>query len=113
MTDGPRAGTETPGRTGATPEELKQHARAVKEDLLDLGRATKDVARDKLGDAKHIAVEYYDEGKHKSAEYYKHGKQTMTEVEDRVEKYIREKPLQTVAMAAAGGMLLGFLLKRR
>ena len=102
MTNRPRADTEAPMRTGATPEELKHHARAVKEDLLELGRAGKEVARDKMGDAKHIAVEYYDEGK-----------KTATEVEDRVEKYIREKPLQTVAIAAGAGMLLGFLLKRR
>ena len=61
MTNRPRDESEVLDKGGATSEELKQHARAVKEDLLDLGRATKDVASEKLGEAKHIAVEYYDD----------------------------------------------------
>jgi ElaB/YqjD/DUF883 family membrane-anchored ribosome-binding protein len=89
-------------RTSATAEELHHHARAVKEDLRELGKATKT-----------RATEYYEDGKEKSAEYYQQGKQRVADVGDRVEGYIREKPLQSVMIAAGAGALLGFLLTRR
>lgn len=108
-----RTDTDHAGRTGATAEELQHHARAVKEDLRELGRAAKGVAQEKLGDVMNRATEYCDDGRQKSSEYYRQGKRMVAEVEDRVEGYIREKPLQSVLIAAGAGALLGFLLTRR
>jgi len=97
-----RKETDFADRPSATAEELHHHARAVKKDLRELGKATKT-----------RATEYYEDGKQKTAEYYDQGKQKATEVGDRVEGYIREKPLQSVMIAAGAGALLGFLLTRR
>ncbi len=76
-------------------EQLRDQASAVTEDLRKLGRITREAAKD-------IAGEYLDEGKHK-----------FEELEDRAVTYIREKPLQSVLIAAGAGLLLGYLFSSR
>lgn len=76
-------------------EQLREQASAVKEDLRKLGRITREAAKD-------VAGEYADEGKKK-----------YEDLEDRAVTYIREKPLQSVLIAAGAGLLLGYLFSSR
>lgn len=97
-----KAETDVAPGSIATTEELRQQARVVKEDLRGLGRTAKGVAQEKFGGAREKAAEYLGEGKKKVVEF-----------EGQVEGYIRQKPLQSILIAAGAGVLLGFLLSRR
>lgn len=97
---------DTPLTTPTPTEQLRRQARTVKEDLQGLGRTAKKVAKEK-------AATVVEEGKQKTGELYEQSREKLVAAEDRVEKYVREKPLQSVAIAAGVGALLGFLLSRR
>ena len=58
------------------------------------------------------AQEYLDTGKEKAQEYYDLSKAKAQEWETDVEQYIREKPIQSVLIAAGVGAVLGLLLRR-
>jgi ElaB/YqjD/DUF883 family membrane-anchored ribosome-binding protein len=53
------------------------------------------------------ASENYEQAKDTAADYYEQGRQKAMEWEDDVVKYIRRKPLQSIAIALGTGMLLG------
>ena len=44
---------------------------------------------------------------------YEHGRQQAQEFEQRIEKYITDKPIQSLAIAAGVGILLGIVWGRR
>lgn len=92
---------ETRGDSKKT-EEVRQRARVVREDVRELGRA-----------ARGAAEETYEEVKRHAGEYVDRQKQRVTEFEDQLVEYVRQKPLQSVLIAAGAGLLLGFLLHRR
>lgn len=98
--------TETAPTPGATTADLREQARVVKDDLREFGRTAKEIAQEKMSDVTQKAGEY-------TSEYYEKGKKKAVELEDRVEGYIRQKPLQSVLIAAGAGFVLGFLLTRR
>jgi len=100
-------------RPGATTDDLRRQAKAVKEDLRELGHTAKEVAREKLGEAKQKAAGVVDESKQRTAEYYQRGKQEAARFEDQVETYIRENPLKSVMIATGLGVVLGMFLSRR
>jgi ElaB/YqjD/DUF883 family membrane-anchored ribosome-binding protein len=83
-------------------DQLREKTSAIRDDLRDLGRLTREAAQEKLGEVRQVADDYLGQGRKKAAE-----------LEDRVESYVREKPLQSVLIAAGVGVLLGFLLRRR
>jgi ElaB/YqjD/DUF883 family membrane-anchored ribosome-binding protein len=76
-------------------DQLREKASTVRDDLRDLGRLTREAAQEKLADARQA------------------GREKAAELEDRVESYVREKPLQSLLIAGGVGLLLGFLLRRR
>ena len=92
---------ETRGDSKKT-EEVRQRARVVREDVRELGRA-----------ARGAAEETYEEVKRHAGDYVDRQKQRVTEFEDQLVEYVRQKPLQSVLIAAGAGLLLGFLLHRR
>ena len=51
-------------------------------------------------------------GADKAHEYYERSREKAVEFEEQIEKYIREKPLQSVLIAAGVGVALGLLLRR-
>jgi ElaB/YqjD/DUF883 family membrane-anchored ribosome-binding protein len=86
----------------STGQQLREQTATVKEDLSKLARLTRDASQEKLGKAKQAASDYLKKGKHKAGE-----------VEESVVRYVREKPIKSVLLAAGAGALLGFLLSRR
>ena len=83
-------------------EEVRQRVRAVRDDVRELGRA-----------AKGAAGETYEDVKRQAGEFVDRKKQRVGEFEDQVVEYVRQKPLQSVLIAAGAGALIGFLLSRR
>lgn len=78
--------------------EVKDDLREVKKDLKELGALTPDLAREKMA---HLA------------ETYERGKEKAAEATNAVEEFIRERPIQSVMIAAGAGLFLGYLLTRQ
>jgi ElaB/YqjD/DUF883 family membrane-anchored ribosome-binding protein len=77
---------------GTTRDQIREQAGAVGEDLRKLGGMVRDAAKDMA--ARHLEQT---------------GK-TYGEIEERVTGYIREKPVQSVLIAAGAGVVLGWLV---
>ena len=94
-------GTET--MVAETPAaRLREQTATVRKDVRELGKLTKEVSQEKFGKAKDTATGYLQKGREKA-----------NKVEDSVVTYVREKPVQSLCIAAGAGALLGFLLTRR
>ena len=121
------SGSGTPQTTGTSSmpqgREMSRGATdaggGVRQSLKDVGamaadKAThlKDSAQEYLHAGKDKAQEYLEAGKDKAQEYYDMSKAKAQEWENTVEQFIREKPLQSVLMAAGVGALIGFFLRR-
>ena len=83
-------------------DEVRQQVRVVRDDVRELGRA-----------AKGAAGEVYEDVKRQTGEFVEAKKQRVTQFEDQIVEYVRQKPLQSVLIAVGAGALLGFLLTRR
>jgi ElaB/YqjD/DUF883 family membrane-anchored ribosome-binding protein len=81
---------------------LGKQAKEVTEDLEEMGATVKDAAQEKLAEAGEKASEYYEQGRDKV-----HGMACACE------KYLSERPLRSVLIAAGVGWLLGRFWKRR
>ncbi len=86
----------------ATTSDYGRQALEVKQDLQEMGETVKDAAQEKLGQMGERASAYCEQGREKA-----HG------VACACEQYLRERPLQSVLMAAGIGWLLGRFGKRR
>ncbi len=98
-------GTKTPDAPIPTPTataRLREQAHVVGEDLRALGGVAKEAADEKLHEARRAAREVYLEGRQRAEGEL-----------DRFSAHIRENPIQSVAIAAGIGALLGLLLRRR
>jgi ElaB/YqjD/DUF883 family membrane-anchored ribosome-binding protein len=82
--------------------EFRQKAANLGHDVQDLGTLTKEVARDAAGVLGENASGYYREGM-KTAQKWGEG----------LEERIRQKPVQSLLIAAGVGLLIGAVLKRR
>ena len=81
---------------------LRDQTKVVKDDVRELGRVAKEASKEQLQEAKQVASQYLEKSREKA-----------TEVEDSVIRYVREKPVKSMVIAAGAGALLGFLLSRR
>jgi len=82
--------------------DLGNQALEVKQDLQEMGETVRDAAQEKLGQMGARASAYCEQGREKA-----HGLACACE------QYLRERPLQSVLMAAGAGWLLGRFGKRR
>lgn len=89
------------GDAGTAGQGLGEQAQQVGQNLRDLGSQVRDQAQQKYNELSDQAREYYDQGRQKAHE-----------MEEGLESYIQEKPLQAVLIAAGVGVLLGLLWKR-
>ena len=80
---------------------LKESAAQVGENLRNLGSQVRDQA-----------TQQYDQLRNQATEYYEQGRQRAMDMEQNLEQYVQEKPIQALLMAAGVGMLLGILWKR-
>jgi len=83
--------TETVAADRHAVEELKEKTAQVKRDLQELGNAARAAAKEKWGDLR----------------------ETAADLEGRMEERIRNKPVQSVLIAAGVGLVIGLLLNRR
>lgn len=93
---------EQVAKESGSAKRLREQTRVVKDDVRELGRLTREASQEKLEQAKDYATEHLEKGR-----------QRVDEFEDSVVRYVREKPMKSVCLAAAAGALLGFLLSRR
>ena len=81
--------------------QLKDSAQQVGQDLRNLG-----------SQAREAATQTYDQLRQQAGDYYEQGRDRAREMEQSLEQYVQEKPIQALLMAAGVGMLLGILWKR-
>ena len=82
--------------------QMRETAQHVQENLRNLGSQVRDAATEK-----------YSQLRDQASEYYEQGRQRAMEMEQTLEDYVQEKPIQALLIAAGVGMLLGILWKRR
>ena len=90
---------EQGGAGGAA--SLKETASEVGQNLRNLGSQVRDQA-----------TQQYDQMRQQANEYYEQGRQRAMEMEQSLEEYVHEKPIQALLIAAGAGLLLGLLWKR-
>ena len=95
-----RMENEMEGQSGGQ-GNLKESAAQVGENLRNLG-----------GQVRDQATQQYEQMRTQASEYYEQGRQRAMEMEQSLEQYVQEKPIQALLMAAGVGVLLGILWKR-
>jgi ElaB/YqjD/DUF883 family membrane-anchored ribosome-binding protein len=80
---------------------LRDSASQVGENLRNVGSQLRDTA-----------TEQYSQLRDQASDYYEQGRQRAMEMEQGLEQYVQEKPIQSLLMAAGVGLLLGILWKR-
>jgi ElaB/YqjD/DUF883 family membrane-anchored ribosome-binding protein len=86
---------------GSTTGQLKDSASQIGQDLRNLG-----------GQARDAATQTYEQLRQQAGDYYEQGRDRAREMEQSLETYVQEKPIQSLLIAAGVGMLLGILWKR-
>src|SRR4051794_19312816 len=81
--------------------DLRQTAAQVGENLRNLG-----------GQVRDTATQQYENLREQANDYYQQGRERALEMEQSLEQYVQEKPIQALLIAAGAGMLLGLLWKR-
>ena len=89
------------GNAGGTAGSLRETASEVGENLRNLGSQVRDQA-----------TQQYENMRQQANDYYEQGRQRAMEMEQSLEDYVQEKPIQALLIAAGVGMLLGLLWKR-
>jgi ElaB/YqjD/DUF883 family membrane-anchored ribosome-binding protein len=94
--------TTDQGSTSSAGQTFKDTANQVSQTLRDAGAQVRDAAQEKMRDVRDHANEYYEQGRDRAMEW-----------EQGLESYVKEKPLQSLMIAAGVGVILGLLWKRR
>jgi len=95
------AAQNEPGRRSTT-EQLRDKSAEVQENLRDMGSHVRDAAQEKIGQLRDRAQEYYQQGRERISDW-----------EESLEDYVRERPLQSILIAAGVGVVFGWLWRRR
>jgi ElaB/YqjD/DUF883 family membrane-anchored ribosome-binding protein len=110
-TQGARRGTEAANVPTTTAPESRS-AEERREHVREPSRDIRQQAQDLTTQGKEAAAEYYQQGKDVATEYYQQGREQMQIWQQQLEGQVRQKPLQSLLIAAGIGLLIG-LLKRR
>ncbi|HTU26707.1 MAG TPA: hypothetical protein VMF30_14965 [Pirellulales bacterium] len=105
-------------------DQLRDKVGDVRQNLRDIGSLAQDAAKEKatqIQDAvgQHAAeirdatVRKAEDLRDRAGEYYEENIGRAIDIERTLEQRIREKPLQSIAIAAGVGMFLGVLWSRR
>jgi len=105
-------------------DQLRDKVGDVRQNLRDIGSIAQDAAKEKVSDLRDSvseqAAELRDATSRKAedlraqaGDMYEEGRQRAFDFERTLEQRIREKPLQSVAIAAGVGILLGMIWNRR
>jgi ElaB/YqjD/DUF883 family membrane-anchored ribosome-binding protein len=97
-------------------DDLKSKVAGVGESVREVGSHVREVG----GHLRDAAVEQYENVRDRATGYVKAGREKVREVGDKaraveegVESYVQENPIQAVLIAAGIGMLIGLLWRRR
>ena len=82
--------------------DVRSAAKEVGENLRDLGNQVRDTA-----------AEHYGQLREHANDYYEKGRQRALDMEQTLEEYVQEKPIQALLIATGVGVVLGWLWKRR
>jgi ElaB/YqjD/DUF883 family membrane-anchored ribosome-binding protein len=95
--------TRTPGTQGTqTAPRQDGHNTAERHDhMQETGKEMRDKAQELMTQGKEMAAEYYDEGRNQVLAW-----------QQQLETQVREKPLQSLLIAAGVGLLFGLLRRR-
>ena len=83
-------------------QQLGEKASQVQEKLRSMGSQVRDTAQETASQLRDRASEYYEYGRERAREW-----------EQDLEGFVRERPIQSVLIAAGLGMVLGFLWRNR
>jgi ElaB/YqjD/DUF883 family membrane-anchored ribosome-binding protein len=89
------------GQAQGAGQTMRDTASHVSKTVRDAGSQLRDAASEKIGQLRDHASDYYEQGRQRAQEW-----------EQGLEEYIREKPIQSLLIAAGVGMLLGIIWKR-
>ena len=109
---------QEPGRTSAADrasdmrEQIRERGAQVQERAQEMGAQVRDWAQEKGSQIKEGTQEAMQQVGTSASQLAALSRDTMNELEEGLEDRIRNKPLQSVLIAAGVGMLLGLLWKR-
>jgi ElaB/YqjD/DUF883 family membrane-anchored ribosome-binding protein len=93
-------------------EQAREVGTQVYDKARELGSQARDQARDMGVQIKEGSQEVMHQVGETASEYYEQGRKAVGELEKTLEGYIREKPLQSLLIAAGVGMLAGLLWRK-
>jgi ElaB/YqjD/DUF883 family membrane-anchored ribosome-binding protein len=96
------------GDSSSASETGKGQGGKVTEAASNVGQNLRDLG----GQVRDVATQKYEQLRESASDYYQQGRERAQEWEQNIEDYVREKPLQSVLIAAGVGVLLGLLWKR-
>ena len=96
-------------RTNDPTQQGQSAARAIKETASEVGENIRNIG----SQVRDQATQQYQQMRDQAGEYYEQGRQRAMEMEQSLEEYVQEKPVQALMIAAGVGMLLGLLWRRR
>jgi ElaB/YqjD/DUF883 family membrane-anchored ribosome-binding protein len=118
MADRPQGTTQEPGRTPAADhasdmrEQIRERGAQVQERAQEMGTQVRDWAQEKGSQIKEGTQEAMQQVGTSASQLADLSRDTMHQLEQGLEDRIRNKPLQSVLIAAGVGMLLGLLWKK-
>ncbi|HEY7492473.1 MAG TPA: hypothetical protein VIH59_15355 [Candidatus Tectomicrobia bacterium] len=99
-------------RTTDVREQAREVGTQVYDRARELGAQARDQARDMGMQVKEGTQEVIHQVGETASEYYEQGRKAVGQLEKTLEGYIREKPLQSLLIAAGVGMLAGLLWRK-
>ena len=99
-------------QSGSATDHLSKKAAEARESLQEVGQAAREAAQEKMQQVRDVAQERVGELRDRAGEYYEMGRDRAYDLEQSLEQRIRERPLNSVLMAAGIGILLGILWRR-
>ena len=98
-----QSSTRTPGTQGiqASTRQDSQDTAERYDHMRETGKEMRDKAQELMTQGKEVATAYYEEGRNQVVEW-----------QQQLENQVREKPLQSLFIAAGVGLLFGLLRRR-
>jgi len=93
-------------------DQAREAGAQVYDRARELGSQARDQARDVGMQIKEGTQEIVHQVGETASEYYEQGRKAVGQLEKTLEGYIREKPLQSLLIAAGVGMLAGLLWRK-
>ena len=75
--------------------------------------STTDHLRTSYSHAKEAVRQVVGTARERAGNYFQQGKEKATDVEQKVESFVRDQPIKSLLIAVGAGLLLGVLLRRR